>query len=232
MKLTKDSNVVSNIKCDCCKKSKVLFFPDERQVCYNYVYVITSPPGQKSRQCPKKECRSGERECPNVYTPKSKCRIVQLYNALGREASKSIELCIFSITHWGLAKLLINVSKKGVVVRVVTDAKKRQESGSKIHELVSEGIEVRERLHEGDALMHLKFCIIDKNRLIHGSLNYTHAIERSDECLVFNSQENIVKYFVRHFDDLWKKSSKVTNSNPNQTQPNQTKPNTVVEMVK
>jgi cardiolipin hydrolase len=53
--------------------------------------------------------------------------------------------------------------------------------------------------------MHHKFVIVDKKVLITGSFNWTvQAVKSNNENVLMIQNEQLVKEYVKEFDELWK----------------------------
>lgn len=119
-----------------------------------------------------------------------------------RDASSSVDLCIFTITDHELARQIIACHKRGVKVRIITDDEKTTAKGSDIFNFEKAGIPIKtdhSRYH-----MHNKFGIIDKRIAITGSFNWTYtATKHNQENLLATSKYEIVKQYNGEFERLW-----------------------------
>jgi phosphatidylserine/phosphatidylglycerophosphate/cardiolipin synthase-like enzyme len=104
------------------------------------------------------------------------------------ETQKRLDIAAFSLTDKRIAKEVINAHKRGVAVRVITDATNKQHGSSKIESLIQEGVPVwyyqpalKPEYKKGysEPLMHHKFIIAD-DELITGSANLTKAAQQSN----------------------------------------------------
>lgn len=111
------------------------------------------------------------------------------------QEEESIKVAIYCITHFGIAKSLIQAHERGVDVEVVVDPFSIK-SRSSIHRLIESKIPLfvwDESICVGDvrakqkrkALMHAKFCIFGNSLIWTGSFNFTNA---ANQC----HQENVV----------------------------------------
>ena len=87
-------------------------------------------------------------------------------------------------------------------MRVITDKDQMTANPSAVEKLRRNGIQVR---HNNDSyFMHHKFAIVDKQRLVNGSLNWTRqAVYGNKENIVISSSGSIVGPFSKHFECLW-----------------------------
>ncbi|XP_054849654.1 mitochondrial cardiolipin hydrolase [Eublepharis macularius] len=141
-------------------------------------------------------------------------------------ARRSLELCIFAFSCPQLSCAILLLQRRGVRVRVVTDADYMAVKGSQIGILRKAGIQVRHDQESG--YMHHKFAIIDKRLLLTGSLNWTtQAIQHNRENVMIVEDAKYVKLFLEEFERLWedynpvnyiffkeKEVPKETNNNP------------------
>ncbi|KAH0632024.1 hypothetical protein JD844_020042 [Phrynosoma platyrhinos] len=166
---------------------EVLFFPS-RPTC---VEGLLSGSGSGSAAAPCCACALPHRESP-------------LSRLLGRllSARRSLELCVFAFSSPLLRRAVVLLHRRGVRVRVVTDADYMALNGSQIGILRLEGIQVR---HDQEAgYMHHKFAIIDKKMLITGSLNWTtQAIQNNRENILVVEDKDCVNIYLEEFEKIW-----------------------------
>lgn len=120
-------------------------------------------------------------------------------------ANKTIDIAIYSFTHDGIAEAIIGAKNRGVKVRVVFDY--LQAAGQySVDELIeSEGIEIKIRKQTG--AMHNKFCVIDGEKVLTGSFNYSsNADEKNDENLILLIDEELAKAYSSEFEEIWSQS--------------------------
>lgn len=163
-------------------KTEVLFFPDKKVACIKY---FTS------------ECEN--ESCSFSHEENSLSKLFQfIHNAV-----KSVDVCVFVFTCTDLADLLIQAVERGVLVRVITDCEQADIPGSQICRLRSQGIAVK--TDNSSFFMHHKFVIIDNNRLLNGSFNWTRqAITGNQENLLVTSDSQLVRLYKERFSELWR----------------------------
>nr|XP_056722607.1 mitochondrial cardiolipin hydrolase [Euleptes europaea] len=117
-------------------------------------------------------------------------------------ARRSLELCVFAFSSQQLSRAVLLLHRRGVRVRVVTDADYMALQGSQIGVLRRAGIQVR---HDQDSgYMHHKFAIIDQRWLLTGSLNWTaQAIQHNRENVLILEDAECVKLFLEEFEKIW-----------------------------
>lgn len=134
------------------------------------------------------------------FSPDPACagRIEQAF----REARKSVDICVFTITDDRLTRAIIEAHQRGVVVRLITDNDKRTDIGSDIDELAGSGIETR--TDQTPDHMHHKYAIFDGSVLLTGSYNWTRsAAHGNEDNFLLTDDARLVAAFVRHFERLW-----------------------------
>ncbi|CAM5086721.1 unnamed protein product [Natator depressus] len=117
-------------------------------------------------------------------------------------ARRSLELCLFAFSSPQLGRAVQLLHRRGVRVRLVTDADYMALSGSQVGRLRQAGIQVRHDQESG--YMHHKFAIVDKKMLITGSLNWTtQAIQNNRENVLIVEDAEYVEPFLAEFERIW-----------------------------
>ena len=134
------------------------------------------------------------------FTPGDDCagRIIDLI----RQARRSIDICVFTITHDQIASAIEQAHHRSIAIRIITDHGKSLDVGSDIERMAREGVNIR--LETTDHHMHHKFAIFDGTTLVNGSYNWTRsaAIYNQENILITNDP-SLVKDFSREFTKLW-----------------------------
>ncbi|KAL7289656.1 hypothetical protein TKK_0016385 [Trichogramma kaykai] len=121
------------------------------------------------------------------------------------EAKKSLDICVFFLSYNPLVNAVIRAKKRRLKIRVITDEDTMKNAYSPIYDLVQNNIEVRSKAMD-HYLMHHKFIVIDKKILLNGSANWTpQAFEGNYENIIITEKKNIVKSFIKQFNDHWAK---------------------------
>ncbi|XP_027539728.1 mitochondrial cardiolipin hydrolase [Neopelma chrysocephalum] len=166
---------------------EVLFFPS-RPCCLEALLAEAAAPGAPALPCP----------CP---LPRAETSLSRLVRRL-LSARRSLDLCIFAFSCPQLARAVHLLHRRGVRVRLVTDAQYMGLHGSQIGRLRHAGIQVRHDQHGG--FMHHKFAIVDRRMLITGSLNWTtQAIQSNRENVLVVDDAACVKPFLDEFERIW-----------------------------
>ncbi|NXF57076.1 PLD6 hydrolase, partial [Ciccaba nigrolineata] len=174
---------------------EVLFFPS-RPSCTEAVLVeAAAEPGAAARPCP----------CP---LPQGDCPLSRLLRRL-LSARRSLEICLFAFSCPQLSRAVQLLHRRGVCVRIVTDAQYMGIRGSQIGLLRHAGIQVRH--DQEDGYMHHKFAIVDRRMLITGSLNWTtQAIQNNRENVLVMEDAEYVKLFLDEFERIWEEYNPIS----------------------
>jgi phosphatidylserine/phosphatidylglycerophosphate/cardiolipin synthase-like enzyme len=129
-----------------------------------------------------------------------------------REAQRSADLCVFTITDDRISGAVCDAHLRGVKVRIITDNEKMHDAGSDIRRFLAAGIPVKLDDVSGPPAsgltghMHHKFALFDTARLLFGSYNWTRGAANSNyEDLVDTTDPGLVAGFRAEFDRLWNK---------------------------
>jgi len=119
-----------------------------------------------------------------------------------KEATKSIDISMFFLTHKNVSKELVTAKNRGINVRVIIDATSASNGYSKHQYLRDNGISLK--VENWGGKMHMKSAIIDKKHLIVGSMNWTSAGEsKNDEnTLIIKNFKGAPKY-QRFYNLMW-----------------------------
>ncbi|NXW44571.1 PLD6 hydrolase, partial [Nyctiprogne leucopyga] len=166
---------------------EVLFFPSPPS-CTESLLAEAAEPGAAVRPCP----------CP---LPRGDCSLSRLLRLL-LSARRSLDICLFAFCSPQLGRAVQLLHRRGVRVRVVTDAQYMGLRGSQIGLLRHVGIQVRH--DQEDGYMHHKFAIVDRKMLITGSLNWTtQAIQNNRENVLVVEDAEYVEPFLDEFERIW-----------------------------
>ena len=167
----------------------VMIFPDRMITCRKFLEAELQ--GQKSEGCTESNCKFGH----------EKTSLSRLITHI-KSARKTIDICVFTISCQELAETVINMHKRGVIVRVITDNEQMELNCSQAERFRREGIQVR---HDSSSFfMHHKFVIIDSRILINGSFNWTRqAISGNRENVMVLNIPEVVAPYIKEFQNLW-----------------------------
>ncbi len=134
------------------------------------------------------------------FAPEHDCAatIVGLFQA----AHRTVDVCVFSITHDVIATAILEAHRRGVAVRIITDDQKAQARGSDIDRFIRAGIPVR--TDSAEYHMHHKFAVFDAGKVLTGSYNWTRrAAEYNQENILLCEDANLAGAFTASFEALW-----------------------------
>jgi cardiolipin synthase len=101
-----------------------------------------------------------------------------------KQASSSIRIALFTLTHHVLLEELIQAKKRGVNVTVILDMHSSLGASAEAVGILEEA-NIPVLISQGVQLMHHKFAYIDDRILITGSANWTKAaFAKNSDCLV------------------------------------------------
>ena len=107
-----------------------------------------------------------------------------------RNASRSLKVALFTLTHPVLLQELIEAKNKGVDVTVVLDMHSALGASAKAVDVLQKA-KVQVLFSQGVQLMHHKFVYIDEKTLVTGSANWTKAaFAKNSDCLLILHQLN------------------------------------------
>jgi len=116
---------------------------------------------------------------------------------------KTLDVCVFTITDDSAANILIDLHKKGIKVRVITDDDQSASTGSDIKTIKNAGIPTK--MDSTPYHMHNKYAIIDGVLLLNGSYNWTStANTKNNENMIVTNNKKLVASFGQYFEQLWK----------------------------
>lgn len=137
------------------------------------------------------------------FTPNKQCqsKIVDAINA----AEKSIFVQAYSFTDKEIATALANASERGVNVKVLLDKSNRKDDRSAKTILLQQNIPLRFDAPSGIA--HSKIMIIDEEKVISGSYNFSAAAyKRNTENLLVIHNPNLANEYIQNWYARWRVS--------------------------
>ncbi|QVU16101.1 MULTISPECIES: phospholipase D family nuclease [unclassified Wolbachia] len=140
--------------------------------------------------------------CPKTtvcFTPNGNCteQIIDVIDG----SKKSIFMQAYEFTSKPIAKSLIRAKERGVSVEVILDESQLSSKYSVINHLFTQGIPIY--IDYKPAIAHSKVIIIDNQKIITGSFNFTYsAQERNTEnLLIIENNDLLVKKYVKNWYD-------------------------------
>jgi phosphatidylserine/phosphatidylglycerophosphate/cardiolipin synthase-like enzyme len=130
------------------------------------------------------------------FSPRGGCteKIVKELNG----AKKSVYVQAYSFTSAPIAEALVNAKKRKVHVEIILDKSQRTERYSSADFVSHAGISTY--IDEKHAIAHNKIMIIDEEKVITGSFNFTKSAEQSNaENLLVIENENIALTYLANW---------------------------------
>lgn len=122
-----------------------------------------------------------------------------------KKAKKSIRFMAFSFTSDGIGEAMIEKSREGVSVSGVFEKRGAKSKEGEYAKMRLEGLAVR--LDSNGGAMHHKVIIIDEERVITGSYNFSkNASRRNDENVLMIDNRDIAAQYLKEFDRIYKES--------------------------
>jgi phosphatidylserine/phosphatidylglycerophosphate/cardiolipin synthase-like enzyme len=107
------------------------------------------------------------------------------------EASQSVYVCSYSLDEKNFLHALSEAARRGVDVKV-------------IFETGTAPKDVRVRMDVESSLLHLKFIVVDEERIVLGSANFTeNSLKRSINDLLYIEDRAVGSKLASFFDGLW-----------------------------
>ena len=142
----------------------------------------------------------GRANCTYAHADTSLVKLLRRIDA----ASKTLDVCVFTITCNEIADAVVRAHERGVKVRVISDDEQANSTGSDLRAIADTGIPVR--TDAASTHMHHKFAIVDGATLINGSFNWTRqAVLGNQENVVIARDAKLAGVFAKEFDSMWGK---------------------------
>lgn len=146
----------------------------------------------------------GTSEIELCFTPPSGCG--KLISNLISRGRKSIYVQAYGMTSVEIIRELIAAHKRGVKVEILLDASNLYAKYSGLNELQKAGIEVL--IDKVPGIAHNKVIIIDQQKVITGSFNFTSAADkRNAENVIIVNDQQIAKDYMHNW--LLRKSKSI-----------------------
>ncbi len=135
-----------------------------------------------------------------VFLPERFCGLPEPVETVLRKACCSVDLAVYNLDFKPLEDLLLELSRRGVTVRVVTDGSRRNRRS--FRRLRRHGIPVVYRPRGG--LMHNKFLVVDRRWVITGSANWTRSglCEQANHVVMLD-HPGVARVFLQEFEEMF-----------------------------
>jgi len=122
---------------------------------------------------------------------------------------QTIDLAVFEFTSKPLAEALSRARSRGVTVRLLLNAQNPQDIRlpSDLAGLAPDHLRRMSGRSGRAGIMHNKFAIFDRQRVVTGSYNWTTGAERSNyENALLEDDPQVVRAYDRQFEELWEQA--------------------------
>ncbi len=124
-----------------------------------------------------------------------------LVDLIGR-TQRTLDIAVFTLTDDRLSRALVDLHRRGVKIRILTDDDKEWDKGSDIRRLAEAGIAVAR--DQSPHHFHHKFAIFDRRKLVNGSYNWTRGADRNNrENFMVTDIRTAVMAYQAGFDQMW-----------------------------
>lgn len=154
---------------------------------------------------------NAERRCRCVQKVNANCKdvncsIVQTSKIIKclQQAEKSIDICMFSISHKYLSNEIISAHNRGVLIRIVVSNCILMTQSKELQRFRNAGIIIIFQKDWKNSYMHNKYAIVDNKWLIQGSLNWTHqGTFYNWENVIIVDCPSLVEAYSKNFQKIW-----------------------------
>lgn len=149
--------------------------------------------------------------CPKIdvcFTPGQDCT-TQIVDTIDN-ATLSILIQAYGFTSQPIVESLIRAKKRGVDIQVILDKTQIKSRYSVVKELLNEGIPIL--IDYKPAIAHSKVIIIDNQKVITGSFNFTTAAQKrnAENLLIINNHPTLVEKYVENWNKRKEQSESFT----------------------
>jgi len=139
-------------------------------------------------------------KCDVFFGPEAPM-VETLLGLLGR-TTKSLDLAVFTLTDDRLSNAIIELHRRQVRIRILTDNDKQWDKGSDIRRLMDAGLDIAQ--DRSPHHFHHKFAIFDRRTLVNGSYNWTRGADRHNrENFMVTDDRVAVTHYQAGFDEMW-----------------------------
>lgn len=126
------------------------------------------------------------------------------------DANDSIYMQAYSLTSTPIIQQLVKAHKRGVRVQVLLDKSNLDDKNSGMNELRRAGISVG--IDKVSGIAHNKVIILDKQRVITGSFNFSKAADyRNAENVVLINDKELAQYYLKNWQSRKESNLKTIN---------------------
>ena len=144
-----------------------------------------------------------ENQIELCFTPPSGCGTL-IAQEIAR-AKESIYVQAYGLTSGIIVNQLIQAKNRGVKVQVLLDKSNVSDKWSKMMDLVNANVSVR--IDKVSGIAHNKVIIIDEQKVITGSFNFTNAADkRNAENVIIINNKSVAKEYLNNWQDRHNKN--------------------------
>ena len=144
-----------------------------------------------------------ENQIELCFTPPSGCGTL-IAQEIAR-AKESIYVQAYGLTSGIIVNQLIQAKHRGVKVQVLLDKSNVSDKWSKMMDLVNANVSVR--IDKVSGIAHNKVIIIDVQKVITGSFNFTNAADkRNAENVIIINNKSVAKEYLNNWQDRYNKN--------------------------
>lgn len=135
-----------------------------------------------------------------AFCPSQECTTLPV--AALDSAHTRIWVAMYSFTNQDLADALIRARSRGIDVRVIVEKQQAGSQYSQHRNLADAGIPVR--IDSNPNYMHHKFAVIDTDKLINGSMNWSgNGVGENNENVSLIASPELNQKFSSEFQKIW-----------------------------
>ncbi|WP_353272841.1 MULTISPECIES: phospholipase D family protein [unclassified Wolbachia] len=154
---------------------------------------------------------SGCVSCPKAtvcFTPGENCTNLIIDSV--DHAKKSVLVQAYQFTSKPIAESLIQAKKRGVEVKIILDKSQIHSKYSVVNELFEQGIKIY--IDFKPAIAHNKVMIIDNQKIITGSFNFSDAAQKknAENLLIITGDPPLVEQYIKNWKDRQSQSDAYT----------------------
>ena len=144
-----------------------------------------------------------ENQIELCFTPPSGCGTL-IAQEIAR-AKESIYVQAYGLTSVIIVNQLIQAKNRGVKVQVLLDKSNVSDKWSKMMDLVNANVSVR--IDKVSGIAHNKVIIIDEQKVITGSFNFTNAADkRNAENVIIINNKSVAKEYLNNWQNRYNKN--------------------------
>ena len=144
-----------------------------------------------------------ENQIELCFTPPSGCGTL-IAQEITR-AKDSIYVQAYGLTSGIIVNQLVQAKNRGVKVQVLLDKSNVSDKWSKMMDLVNANVSVR--IDKVSGIAHNKVIIIDEQKVITGSFNFTNAADkRNAENVIIINNKSVAKEYLNNWQDRYNKN--------------------------